>query len=61
VLSSPSPEPRAPEAGRRSPDNDPNNSLSNLEDTMTQILHHAREEALSYVFFGALIAATFFV
>jgi len=28
---------------------------------MAPILHHARQEALSYVFFAALIAATFFV
>jgi len=28
---------------------------------MTQILQHARQEAVSYVFFGALIASTFFI
>lgn len=45
-----------------SPDNNhPNNPLPNPEETMAPLLHHARQEALSYLFFAALIAATFFV
>jgi hypothetical protein len=50
-----------PEARHRNPDNDPNNPLSILEETMAPILHHARQEALSYAFFAALITATFFI